>query len=198
VSEVEAAIEAEDHTRAQIYRLLAGLLSKPADAVMLQVTGGLLGDRSKLGRALDVLAAASRAALPADAANEFQTLFIGLGRGELVPYGSYYLTGFLQEKPLARLRADLGSLGIERDEASSEPEDHIAAVLEAMGGLIDGAFGPVLTLAAQKRFFDQHIGSWAGHFFRDLEASPTSKLYAAVGAAGKAFLEVEEEAFRMI
>jgi TorA maturation chaperone TorD len=134
----------------------------------------------------------------AEVAEEYQSLFVGLVRGELVPYGSYYLTGFLHEKPLAKLRDDLQAFGIARAENVSDPEDHIASLCEVMAGLIDGTFGTPVSLEEQKRFFNTHIRPWAPVFFRDLEAAKVSVLYAAIGSVGRAFLEIEEGAFEMI
>jgi len=187
----------EDQTRSHVYRLLSGYLSRAPQRADLDAGARLLGDSSELGRSIDRFAAACRTTSPERAADDYHTLFIGLGRGELVPYGSYYLTGFLQEKPLARLRTDMGRLGLARADDASEPEDHVASVLEMMAGLIDGTFGPRLTIPAQRMFFEAHVGSWMGHFFRDLKANTSSGFYAALGEVGQRFLEIEEEAFRM-
>lgn len=188
----------EDQARAALYRFLARFLESPPTFGELAAAARVEGDDSPLGRALSTLAGRCAETTPADAAEAFQTLFIGLGRGELVPYGSYYLTGFLQEKPLARLRSEMERLGIERKPGVSEPEDHVATVLEIMAGLIDGSFGEPLTPSQQKVFFDAHVGSWAGHFFADLARSPTSQLYQAVGDVGARLMEVEAEAFLMV
>ena len=134
---------------------------------------------------------------PAKARAEFDALFVGLGRGEVLPYASYYLTGFLNEKPLAKLRRDMRALGIERSPTVFEPEDGIASLMEMMAGLIRGRFGAPATLARQRDFFATHVGPWAGHLFADLEGARASVLYAPVGAAGRAFMEIEREAFRM-
>ena len=131
-------------------------------------------------------------------AEEFQDLFIGLVRGELVPYGSYYLTGFLHEKPLAKLRRDMSRLGVEREQNVAEPEDHIASLCEMMAGFIDGSLGRPLALEEQKAFFSAHIGSWAPVLFRDMEAAKASILYATLGSVGRVFLEIEERAFAMV
>jgi TorA maturation chaperone TorD len=110
---------------------------------------------------------------------------------------SYYLTGFLHEKPLARLRDDMARLGIARQETVKEPEDHIAALFEMMAGLIVGEFGAVASLEDQKQFFTTHVGSWAKHFFKDLEGAKASVLYAALASAGRIFMDIEEMAFTM-
>jgi len=128
---------------------------------------------------------------------EFTALFIGVGRGELLPYASFYLTGFLNEKPLALLRKDMSALRISRAPNVYEPEDNIASLLEMMAGMITGRFGQPASLAQQQGFYNKHIGPWAGHFFADLEKAESSVFYAAVGAAGRAFTDIEREAFRL-
>lgn len=196
--EATETLAPEDRARSQIYRLLAVNLSRAPLQDDLDRGACLLGDDGPFGQAIDRFAAACRSTTPERAADDYHVLFIGLGRGELIPYESYYLTGFLQEKPLARLRADMARLGLSRADDESEPEDHAASILEMMAALVDGAYGPRLTLPAQKMFFDAHIGSWMSHFFRDLEATTSSELFAALGEVGRRFLSIEEEAFRMV
>ncbi|MXW87070.1 MAG: molecular chaperone TorD family protein, partial [Boseongicola sp. SB0667_bin_21] len=128
---------------------------------------------------------------------EFNRLFIGLGRGELLPYASFYMTGFLNEKPLASLRGDLASHGIARSENVFEPEDNIASLMEVMGALIIGRFGAPTPLDVQRDFYNRHIAPWACHCFADLEAAKSSVLYAAVGRLGRLFMEIETEGFRL-
>jgi TorA maturation chaperone TorD len=191
------AIAEEDIVRAQLYRLLARVLARPADADDIALVAGMSGDETELGRQLAVLAEIARRISPDDIPHEYHDLFIGLGRGELVPYGSYYLTGFLHEKPLARLRQEMDMLGIERDPSIKEPEDHIAALMDMMAGLILGEFGEPADLDDQRRFFAGHIGPWAKHFFRDLEGARSSVFYGAVGGVGRVFMDIEEVAFSM-
>jgi TorA maturation chaperone TorD len=195
---MQGDIAPEDLLRARCYRLLARFLSAPPDVATLKAGAGLTGDDSDLGRAISAFARVCARAQPAMAAEEYQDLFIGLVRGELVPYGSYYLTGFLHEKPLAKLRQDMGRFGIERDENVAEPEDHIASLCEMMAGLIDGSLGRALSLEEQKAFFSAHIGCWAPVFFRDLETAKASVLYGALASVGREFLAIEEEAFAMV
>lgn len=192
------SIAPEDVLRAQCYRLLSAFLSSPPGTAELQAGAALTGDDSDLGRAIAAFARVCGRSDPATVADEYHELFIGLTRGELVPYGSYYLTGFLHEKPLAKLRQDMSRLGIERDPDMRDPEDHIASVCETMAGLIDGTFGEPLSLEEQKAFFSTHIGSWAPVFFRDLEAAKASVLYGTLGSVGRIFLAIEEEAFKMV
>ncbi len=190
-------IAEEDTLRAELYTLLGWLLRSPATASELRRVAALEGDDSELGRAIRVLAAAARAAQPEAVEDEYHTLFIGVGGGELTPYASYYLTGFTYEKPLAKLRIDMGKLGIGRAEDESEPEDHIAALCEMMAGLITGAFGAPADLATQQRFFDTHIAPWSGKLFEDLEVAASAALYMPVGTIGKLFMAIETQAFQM-
>lgn len=191
------AIEPVDQARSEVYDFLAALLAKPADQNFLDNIKSLEGDDNSIGERLGTLAKLARVATPEDVEREFNTLFIGLGRGELLPYASYYLTGFLNEKPLAKLRGDMALFGVERAEDKKEPEDNIASLMEMMGGFIVGRFGRVVDEAEQRRFFSTHLAPWAGLFFKDLESSKNSVFYAGVGALGRTFIEIEEEAFRM-
>ena len=187
----------EDRLRADLYNFLGLILSGPAGEMMLEQTASLSGDSTELGQAVASLARVAKVSKRAAVESEFNALFVGLGRGELLPYASYYLTGFLNEKPLAALRRDMAVRGITRAANVYEPEDNIASLLEMMGGQIVGRFGKATTLSDQKAFFNKHISPWAGHFFSDLEAAKNSVLYASVGAVGKAFMAVEVESFRM-
>ncbi|WP_108813456.1 TorD/DmsD family molecular chaperone [Loktanella sp. Alg231-35] len=187
----------EDRLRADLYNFLGLLLSGPPDQLLLDQCAGLSGDDTELGKATAALSRVAKASKPARVQSEFNALFIGLGRGELLPYASYYLTGFLNEKPLAALRADMLAEGMTRADNVFEPEDNIASLMEMMGGMIVGRFRDPATLDVQKAFFNKHIAPWAGHFFADLEAAKNSILYASIGTMGKTFMEIEREAFRM-
>lgn len=188
----------EDMLRANVYRLLAHVLRAGPSRADLDTFSGMTGDDTPIGKAVAALARVSSSVTPEEAAREFHDLFIGVGRGELVPYGSYYITGFLNEKPLARLRNDMARLGIARRDDVSEPEDNIAALCEMMAGLIMGDFDGAADLAEQKRFFGAHVGSWAKTFFTDLEGARSSVFYACIGQLGAAFMDVEEQAFSMV
>ncbi|MGA1855598.1 molecular chaperone TorD family protein [Azospirillum sp. 11R-A] len=196
---VPPAVAEEELFRAQVYALLARLFARPPDAAFLTALGGLAGEGGEFSAALDRLAEAARDSDPAAVEEEFTTLFIGVGGSERTPYGSFYLTGFLNEKPLAELRVAMARLGIARADGVTEPEDHIAALCEMMAGLIGGEFAPedgdIVGLDGQRAFFDRHVGSWAGRFFADLETSPSARFYRAVGAVGRSFLAVEARAF---
>jgi len=187
----------EDRCRAQIYRLLSQLLVRAPDAEILTQLRGLDDDDTAIGQAFGALATASQTATADSTGDEYQNLFIGIGRGELVPFASFYLTGFLNEKPLARLRQDMAAHGVERAEGVSEPEDHIATLCELMSGLILGDYDAPMPLSEQSEFFDRHIGSWATRFFEDLENAKSATFYKPVGALGRAFMEIETTAFQM-
>lgn len=190
-------IAEEDSYRAQFYLLLSRLLGAPVDADALAMLRGLEGDDSELGRAIGDLSEIAAATSLEDAAEEYSKIFIGITRGELLPYGSYYLTGFLNEKPLVALRQDLEGLGLTRSKEASVPEDHIATLCEIMQAMIVGRFGEMVSLREQNRFFRKHIDSWAAKFFEDLQKAKSASLYEPVGRIGKLFLEIEGEAFEM-
>jgi TorA maturation chaperone TorD len=190
-------IAEEDRLRADLYNFVGLMLAGPPDEMLLEQCASLTGDTSGLGDAINGLARVAKATKPKKVATEFNALFIGLGRGELLPYASYYLTGFLNEKPLASLRSDMAARGITRAQNVYEPEDNIASLMEMMAGMIVGRFGRPATLDEQRAFYNKHVGPWATHFFTDLEAAKNSVLYASVGAVGKALMEIEREAFRL-
>ncbi|MCW2236085.1 TorD/DmsD family molecular chaperone [Azospirillum canadense] len=192
-----SALPPEEEQRAQVYALLARLLAQPPGADLLAALASMQGDAGPFGQAVTRLAESARGADARAVEEEFLVLFIGVGGGVLSPYASYYLTGFLHEKPLAELRDDMARLGIARADDVKEPEDHMAALAEMMAGLITGAFGEPADLGEQRRFFDRHVASWAGRFFADLEATPSVSFYKAVGTLGRRFLEVEGQAFDM-
>lgn len=189
------SITDEDRARAQIYQLLAVLLSNPPSDELLQGLASLQGDDTPLGAAYKNLAALAQRTTAADAEQEFNNLFIGVGRGELLPYASYYLTGFLNEKPLADLRTDLMARGVKVSDGVKEPEDHIGTLCEIMAGIITGEFACDSDVSSQKAFFDAHMAKWAALFFTDLEEAQSSVLYAPVGSLGRAFMAVEADAF---
>ncbi|SEK43810.1 chaperone TorD involved in molybdoenzyme TorA maturation [Roseovarius azorensis] len=190
-------IAEEDRLRADLYDYLSAILARPPAQPLLDQTAQLTGDDTDLGQAISSLARVAAVSKPRAVESEFNALFIGLGRGELLPYASYYLTGFLNEKPLASLRRDMAVRGMTRAQNVYEPEDNIASLMEMMAGMIRGRFGAPASLADQKLFFAKHIGLWAGHFFTDLEGARNSVLYASVGAVGRVFMEIEAEGFRM-
>src|SRR6266545_1397066 len=188
-------VDEVDAARAQEYALLSVLLARAPDASLLERLATLRGDPSPLGLAHAALAEAAQSTSVERVEREYFDLFIGLGRGELLPYGSYYLTGFLHERPLARLREDLNGLGIERAEGNVEPEDHAAVLCEIMAGLIDGRLAA--PAGSDQRLFERHLKPWIGRFFSDLERAEAADFYRTVGTLGRVFMEIEIEAFAL-
>jgi TorA maturation chaperone TorD len=195
ISQTSAERDDVDIARAREYALLAMLLARVPDAALLERIAGLRGDTTPLGLAHAALAQSADNANVTDIEREFFNLFIGVGRGELLPYGSYYLTGFLNERPLGRLREDLRSLGVERAEGQSEPEDHAAILCEIMAGLAGGSFPAGVD--AQQAIFEKHLASWMGRFFTDLERAKAANFYRHVGRVGRLFVEIETGAFAL-
>jgi len=192
-----AEVAAEEVWRANTYALLARLLRTYPDAEALSEFSRFQTDDTEMGRALAALAEAARDATPGSVDDEFHDLFIGVGESELTPYTSYYLTGFVYEKPLAKLRLAMAELGISQGDDVAEPEDHIASLCEIMCGLITGAFGEPADLARQQAIFDEHIAPWAERFFEDLETAQSANFYKLVGRIGKLFMRIESQAFEM-
>jgi TorA maturation chaperone TorD len=190
----DATADAEA-ARSREYALLSTLLSRPPDQTLLERLADLAGDASPLGRAHAGVAEAARSTSAAHVEREYFNLFIGLGRGELLPYGSYYLTGFLHERPLARLRQDLVQLGIERAAGQAEPEDHAAILCEVMAGLVSRCFPA--PPGADRALFERHLSPWIGRFFADLECAETADFYRRVGTLGRAFIDIETAAFAL-
>ncbi len=193
----QVAISEEDGMRANLYGLLGSLLFAAPDAQTLKTMQDLSGDETEMGQAFNTLAKLAGATDVKTAREEYDGLFIGMGRGELLPYASYYLTGFLNEKPLAKLRNTMRDLGIARSDEVKEPEDHIGSLFEMMGGLITGGYGAPADIKTQRDFFSTHIEPWAEHFFKDLEKAELSRLYQPVGTIGRLFVEIETDAFSM-
>jgi TorA maturation chaperone TorD len=171
------------------------LLARAPDCALLERLATLRGDASPLGLAHAALAEAASRTTSERVEREYFDLFIGLGRGELLPYGSYYLTGFLHERPLARLRTDLGKLGIERAAGQAEPEDHAAILCEIMAGLASHRFEA--PAGADREVFEAHLAPWVGRFFADLEGARAADFYRHVGALGQLFVNIETDAFAL-
>ena len=190
-------IAPEDQVRARLYALLGTVLLQIPDQTTLDHLSALEGESGDVGSAINTLSQIAKSMTPASVEREYNVLFIGVGRGEVLPYASYYLTGFLHEKPLADLRGKMRELGIQRKQGISEPEDHLGALCEMMAGMITGAFGEPMPLQVQKEFFNAHIAPWAAHCFSDLEKAESAVLYAPVGSLGRLFVEIEQESFRI-
>jgi len=188
-------VDEVDAARAQEYALLSVLLARAPDASLLERLATLRGDPSPLGLAHAALAEAAQSTNVERVEREYFDLFIGLGRGELLPYGSYYLTGFLHERPLARLRAHLEKLAIERTAGQAEPEDHAAILCEIMAGLTSRRLPA--PAGSDRELFEQHLAPWIGRFFADLEQADAADFYRRVGTLGRVFIEIETEAFAL-
>jgi TorA maturation chaperone TorD len=195
VTQGPGPIDEIDALRAQEYDLLAALLGRAPAPELVAGLHGLDGDASPLGQAHAALGRAAREADPRVVGRDYFALFVGVGRGLIMPYASYYLTGFLNERPLARVRQDLAELGLERDPGSSEPEDHAATLLEVMATLAGRRLPAEPN--ADHRFFERHLKPWIGRFFTDVAAQATTPFYRAVGELGEVFTTVEAEAFAM-
>jgi TorA maturation chaperone TorD len=189
------AVDETDAARAREYALLSALLRRAPNTDLLNRLAALRADASPLGVAHAALGAAAATATTESVEHEFFELFIGIGRGELVPYASYYLTGFLNERPLARLRDDLAQLGIERVATEVEPEDHAAVLCEIMAGLAGRRFDA--PEGADRALFEKHLAPWIGRFFADIEHAKAADFYRRIGALGRVFVDIESEAFTL-
>jgi TorA maturation chaperone TorD len=192
-AEAACDIDEVDAARAREYALLSLLLVRAPGADLLRRLAQIEGDASPLGVAHAALAQAARDASEERVAREFFALFIGLGRGEILPFGSYYLTGFLHERPLARLRQDMTRLGVERAPGLAEPEDHAAILCEIMAGLAGQALRA--PPGADRDLFEAHLAPWMARFFADLERAQGAAFYHSVGKLGRVFMQIESEAF---
>ena len=185
------AIEDEQRYRASAYALLAALLrAAPEQALLDHVSTlrpGADAELDELGEAMAQLAAAAQGRDLAQLEQEYNDLFIGVGNGEVVPYGSWHLTGFLMEQPLSDLRDDLRALGFERSEDTHEPEDHAAAIFEVFSVMILESY----SLSQQQVFFKTHMQAWLGTFFSDLGSARSADFYQHVARFGVAFLKLE-------
>jgi len=193
-----AGIEPEDQLRADTYRLLGRLLGTPPDDATLELlaTAPTSDDDNLLAVAWRLLATSAGRTRADQVTGEYEALFIGLGRGELVPYASWYMTGYLMERPLAELRADMRELGFERHDDVSEPEDHAAALCEIMALLAEDA--DPSSLARQAKFFDTHVGPWLARFFRDMQQAESAHFYRAVGQLGEQFIDTDQHYLEMV
>lgn len=200
MSEAQAAISEEDEFRANTYRLLGNLLARVPDEELLgrlrSIEVSQDGQEAGMAAAWKTLAMAARRTTLESLDDEYHALFIGIGRGEVMPYGSWYLTGFVMERPLVEIRQDLKLLGFERLEDVKEPEDHAGALMEIMSLMIEDDRG--IGGHEQRRFFERHLEPWIGRFFADLQEADSANFYSAVGVLGSQFVEVEKEYLAML
>lgn len=192
----------EETARAELYGLLSQLYYAAPDPELLSALRVAVteapADGGFLQEPWQQLVAASRALSDAAIAQEFDRLFGGVGKPEVFLYGSHYLSGFLNEKPLARLRTDLQQLGLARDETMPETEDHVAYLLEVMRYLIAGDDVAVCNLTSQREFFSTHLQHWVLQLCDALAAQPQARFYAAVAHFTRAFVSVETQGFDML
>lgn len=187
----------DDASRGNTYALLAALLASPPNQCLIDRLRGVDVDRIEAGTPFEgawrALHEAAETATLLELDDEYHALFIGLGRGEVNPYGSWYIAGFMMDQPLAELRADLSRLGFERREKVFETEDHACALLEIMAMLIGAGEG----LAEQRRLFARHLQPWMRAFFRDLRDARSAAFYRSVGEFGERFMEFEQQYLMM-
>ena len=188
--------------RAAVYELMGTLMAGPPDDATLDRLRSIgefdatddPGD-TRLAMGWQLMKQASLKADSANLKDEYFALFLGVGRGELVPFGSWYMTGFLMEKPVAVLRRDLAGLGIERQEGVVESEDHSAALCDAMALIIRNA--DEISLKTQQQFFQDHLAPWVGRFFNDMQNANSSHFYRSIGFFGESFFEFEQQLLDM-
>ena len=196
MTETTKQVSENDQLRADIYQLLAALLRREPSQELLQFLTNLEVDANEdnaMTRAWLALKLAAAQFSPEQLQDEYFNLFIGVGAGEILPYGSWFMTGSLMDKPLALLRQDLLQLGFERQDEVKEPEDHVAALFEVMSVLILEA-----PSHQQLAFYRRHIGSWIVRFFDTLSRCQSAAFYAVVAQLGRAFFETEIAEFERL
>jgi TorA maturation chaperone TorD len=194
--------QAEELQRAELYGVLSRLWMSAPDEGLMQDFKVAVTQAPQAGAFLEepwqrVVAAFRETPLPA-AQEEFNALFQGVGKPEILAYGSFYMAGFLNEKPLAALRADLATLGLGRDESLGETEDHVAYLFEVMRYLIAGDDIAVCHLEQQRRFFRTHVQPWVGAMCAAVQEHPSAKVWREVAALTDAFMAVETQAFDLL
>jgi TorA maturation chaperone TorD len=199
---VAAPGDAEETARAELYGLLAALWLAPPDVALLSQFRVAVTEAPEPGGHLEApwqdLVAAMRGTTPAAAAEEFDALFQSVGRPDVFVFGSFYLSGTLNDRPLVQLRNDLAVLGLGRDEARMETEDHVAYVFEVMRYLIAGEDAGTCNLEQQRRFFRAHVQPWVALLCDAVQGHPRARLWAAVAAFTRAFVEVETQGFDLL
>jgi TorA maturation chaperone TorD len=201
MSEPSTALD-EETARAEIYGLLAQLFYASPPPELLAALRVAVTEAPAAGAFLEEpwrdVVGASRAMTDSDIAAEYDALFGGVGKPEVYLFGSHYLSGFLNEKPLARLRGELAELGLTRDEAMPDTEDHVAYLCEVMRYLIAGDDVAVANLTRQREFFAAHLQPWVVQLCDALAAHPKARFYASLAAFTRAFMNVEAQGFDML
>jgi TorA maturation chaperone TorD len=192
----------EETARSELYGLLALVFYAPPTSELIADLRAAATDAPAAGAFLEepwrALVGAARELTDEAIRVEYNTLFGGMGKPEVYLYGSHFLSGFLNEKPLAKLRTDLASLGLARDDAMSETEDHVAYLCEVMRYLIASEDVAVANLTRQREFFATHLQPWVNTLCDDLEGHPRARFYAAVAGLTRAFMAVEAQGFDML
>lgn len=192
----------EELQRAELYGLLARLWHSPPDAALIEQFAVAVTQAPESGAFLEApwqdLVAAMRATPLTQARAEYESLFYGTGKAEILLYASHHLAGALNERPLIELRRDLAEIGLEQDPGSGDTEDHIAFVLEVMRYLIAGDDVAVCHLEMQRRIFRAHVQSWVPQLCELLEQHPRAVIYSALARMTRAFVEVEAQAFDIV
>lgn len=193
---------AEELERAELYGLLARLWLQPPDAALFESFQVAVTQAPESGAFLEApwqaLVGAVRASSVEAARREFDALFIGTGRAEVLPFASYQITGALNERPLVELRSDLAALQLATARPEGETEDHVAFVFEVMRYLIAGDDVAVCNLEQQRRFFRRHVQPWVSALCEQLRAHPDAAVYAALADFTRAFIEVETQGFDLL
>ena len=192
----------EETARAEIYGLLAQLFYQVPSPELLAQLRVAVTDAPVAGGFLEEpwrqLVAASRVSTDADIATEFNQLFGGVGKPEIYLYASHYVSGFLNDKPVARLREDLAALGLERDDSMSETEDHFACLCEVMRYLIAGDDVAISNLTQQREFFAKHVQPWVQEMLDVILKHPRAQFFAQLAAFTQAFLNIETQGFDLL
>ena len=198
---VSSALD-EETARAEIYGVLAQLFYSAPAPQFLEALRVAATEAPAAGAFLEEpwreLVASARALDDATIAREYDALFGGVGKPDIYLFGSHYLSGFLNERPLVRLRSDLAALGLVRDEDMSDTEDHVAYLSEVMRYLIAGDDVAVANLARQAEFFSTHLQPWLARLCETIQAHPKARFYAAVAGFTGAFAGVEAQGFDML
>ena len=198
---VSSALD-EETARAEVYGLLAAMYYAPPSPELMGQLRVAVTEAPAAGGFLEepwrLVVGAARDLSDAEVADEYDALFGGVGKPEVFLFGSHYLSGFLNEKPLAQLRGDLAALGLARDEAMPETEDHVAYVCEVMRYLIAGDDVEVANLTQQQKFFSAHLQPWVTQMCDAIEAHPKARFYAALAGFTRAFMSVEAQGFDML
>ncbi|MGH8727736.1 MAG: TorD/DmsD family molecular chaperone [Burkholderiales bacterium] len=200
--ESQVVVSPEDQARAGLYGLIANIFHAPPSGDILKaIAEASLIDghaESPLAAAWRQLQETSAIASEGRLRQEYDELFIGVGKPEIMLYGSYYLSGFLMEKPLAKLREHLSHLGFKRRLSVGEPEDHLSALCEVMRGLIVGSGElPAAPVETQKEFFHRHLSPWAPKLADALIQNTRSEFYARAGKFAQVFFQIEKESFEI-